>query len=143
MTQAGAAMCARIAPAAMLLSATLLAAACSRTAPVYNVQDRPIPVVAQKLSLDEIGQDIMSARRRRHWRMDPIGPGRMTGRLDDRQHEAVIDISYTRQSYSITLADSMNLRQEGDEVHKKYNKWIRLLQKEIDDRLYSAGLASK
>ncbi len=127
----------------MLLAALLVVGACSRTAPVYDVRDRPIPVVAQKLSLDEIGQNIMSAGRRRHWRIDPIGPGRMTGRLDDRQHEAVIDISYTQQSYSITLADSVNLRQEGGEIHKKYNKWIRLLQSDIDDRLYSAGLASR
>ncbi len=142
MTQASAAMCARTAPV-MLLAALLLVGACSRTAPVYDVRDRPIPVVAQKLSLDEIGQNIMSAGRRRHWRIDPIGPGRMTGRLDDRQHEAVIDISYTQQSYSITLADSVNLRQEGGEIHKKYNKWIRLLERDIDERLYSAGLASK
>ncbi len=140
--ETGAAMRAKTAPA-MLLLAMLLVEACSRTAPVYDVQNRPIPVVAQKLSLDEIGQNITSAARRRNWRVDPIEPGRMTGRLDDRQHEAVIDISYTQQTYSITLVESANLRQEDGEIHKKYNKWIRLLLRDIDDRLYSAGLASR
>ncbi len=140
--ETGPAMRAKTAPA-MLLLAMLLVEACSRTAPVYDVQNRPIPVVAQKLSLDEIGQNITSAARRRHWRVDPVGPGHMTGRLDDRQHEAVIDISYTQQTYSITLVESASLRQEGGEIHKKYNKWIQLLQRDIDDRLYSAGLASR
>lgn len=142
MTQAGA-VGARLIPALVLLSAPLLAIACSRTVPVYNIEGRPIPVVTQKLSLDEIGRIILAAGRRHYWRMDPVEPGLMKGTLDYGPREAVINISYTQQSYSITLADSMNLRQEGDEIHKKYNKWIHLLQKDIDERLYSAGLAAK
>jgi hypothetical protein len=129
--------------ASLLFAALVMVSACSRSAPVYNVQNDPIPVATQRLPLDEIGRTIIQAGTRRHWRMDPTGPGHITGKFDDREHEAVIDISYTQQAYSITLAQSANLHQDGDDIHKKYNKWIRALQREIDERLYSAGLASK
>jgi hypothetical protein len=129
--------------ASLVFGAVIVASACARTAPVYNVQDRPIPIATQNLPLEEIGRNIVQAGRRRHWRMDPVGPGQITGVFDDRQHEAVINITYTQQTYSITLADSTNLRQEGDEVHKKYNKWIRALQREIDGRLSTAGFSSR
>jgi hypothetical protein len=129
--------------APLVFGAVIMASACARTAPVYNVQDRPIPIATQNLPLEEIGRNIVQAGRRRHWRMDPVGPGQITGMFDDRQHEAVINITYTQQAYSITLADSTNLRQEGDEVHKKYNKWIRALQREIDGRLSTAGFSSR
>ena len=129
--------------ASLVLGAVIVASACARTAPIYNVQDHPIPIATQNLPLEEIGRSIVQAGRRRHWRMDSVGPGQITGTFADRQHEAVINITYTRQAYSITLADSTNLRQEGDEVHKKYNKWIRALQREIDGRLSTAGLSSR
>jgi hypothetical protein len=129
--------------ALLLFGAVVAVSACSRTAPVYNVQDRPIPVASQRLTLDEIGRNIVQAGRQYKWRMDPVEPGRITGVLDDRQHEAVIDIFYTQQAYSITLVESRNLQQEGDEVHKKYNKWIRRLEQSIDERLYAAGFMSR
>src|SRR5690348_16399721 len=129
--------------ALLILSAAIVVSACSRTQPVYNVIDHPIPAATQRLPLDQIGQTIMQAGRQRHWRMDPAGPGQITGVLDDHGREAVISITYSQQAYNITLAGSTNLRQEGDEVHKRYNRWIRLLEGAIDDRLAMVGYAPK
>jgi hypothetical protein len=129
--------------ALLILGTVIVASACSRTCPVYNVQDHPIPAAIQRLPLDQTGQTIMQVGRLRHWRMDPAGPGQITGVVDDRGHEAVINITYSQQAYSITLAGSTNLRQEGDEVHKKYNKWIRQLERSIDDRLNVAGYSAR
>lgn len=129
--------------ALLILSAVIAASACSRTRPVDNVVDHPIPAATQRLPLDQIGQTIMQAGRLRRWRMDPAGPGQITGTLDDRGHEAVINITYSQQAYSITLAGSTNLRQEGDEIHKRYNKWIRQLERSIDDRLATAGYSAR
>jgi hypothetical protein len=129
--------------ALLVVSAAITASACSRTRPVYNVQDHPIPAATRRLPVDQIGQTIMQAGRLRHWRMDPVGPGQITGVSDDRGHEAVINITYSQQAYSITLAGSTNLRQEGDEIHKKYNKWIRQLERSIDDRLNVAGYSPR
>ncbi|HKW55185.1 MAG TPA: hypothetical protein VJO12_15945 [Stellaceae bacterium] len=129
--------------ALLMVGAVIMASACSRTRPVYNVQDHPIPAATQQLPLDQIGQTIIQAGRLRHWRMDPAGPGQITGVLDDHGREAVINVTYSQQAYSITLAGSTNLRQEGDEVHKKYNKWVRQLEREIDDRLSMVGYSPK
>lgn len=129
--------------ALLIVSAVVTASACSRTRPVLNVQDHPIPAATQRLPLDQIGQAIIQAGRQRHWRMDPAGPGQITGILDDREHEAVINITYSQQAYSITLAASTNLHQEDGEVHKKYNKWVRQLEKAIDDRLYTVGYSPR
>jgi hypothetical protein len=128
--------------ALLIVSAVIMVSAC-RTRPVYNVQDHPIPAATQRLPLDQIGQTIMQAGRLRHWRMDPAGPGQITGILDDREHEAVINITYSQQAYSITLAASTNLHQEDGEVHKKYNRWIRQLEKTIDDRLSAVGYSPR
>ena len=129
--------------AALMIGAVIMASACSRTRPVYNVIDHPIPAATQRLPLDQIGQTIMQAGRRHHWRMDPAGPGQITGVLDDHGHEAVINITYSLQAYSITLAGSTNLRQEGGEIHKGYNRSIRLLEDAIDDRLAMAGYSPR
>jgi hypothetical protein len=107
------------------------------------VQDRPIPTATQQLPLDQIGQTIIQAGRRHHWRMDPAGPGQITGILDEGGHEAVVNITYSQQAYSITLAASTNLRQEGDEIHKRYNKSIRRLERDIDDNLYLVGYSPR
>jgi len=129
--------------ALLILSAAIVVSACSRTQPVYNVLDHPVPVATQRLPLDQIGRAIMQAGRQHHWRMDPAGPGQITGRLDEGGREAVISITYSQQAYNITLAGSTNLRQEGDEIHKRYNRWIRLLERDIDDNLYMAGYSPK
>lgn len=128
--------------ALLIVSAVVMMSAC-RTRPVYNVVDHPIPAASQRLPLDQIGRSITEAGRRRGWRMDPSGPGQITGVLDDHGHEAVINVTYSQQAYSITLAGSTNLRQEGDEVHKRYNRWVRLLEQTIDDRLSMVGYSPR
>jgi hypothetical protein len=128
---------------ALLIVCALITASACRTRTVLNVQDHPIPAATQRLPLAQIGQTIIEAGRQHHWRMDPAGPGQITGILDDRGAEAVINVTYSQQAYSITLAGSTNLRQEGDEIHKRYNRWIRLLERAIDDRLAMVGYAPR
>ena len=128
--------------ALLVVSALIMVSAC-RTRQVYNVQDHPIPAATQRLPLDQIAQTIVEAGRLRHWRMEPAGPGQITGILDDHQREAVINITYSQQAYSITLAGSTNLHHEGDEVHKRYNRWVRQLESAIDDRLAMVGYAPR
>ena len=128
--------------ALMIVGAVIMVSAC-RTRTVHNVADRPIPAATQRLPLDQIGQTIMEAGRQRHWRMDPAGPGQITGVFDHHGHQAVINITYSQQAYSITLAGSTNFGQQGDEINKQYNRSIRQLEHAIDDRLAMAGYATR
>lgn len=131
---------------AALLACTLLfagVAQASRLEPVYNVIDHPIPPAAQKLSLDEIGRNIILAGTPRHWRFEPIKPGQMRATYDNGKHAATINIAYSQRSYSITLVSTVNLLQEGNEVHRTYNMWVHNLEKDIDDRFQVAMLGAR
>jgi hypothetical protein len=115
-------------------------AACSRAEPVYTVSNHPIPPVAQKLTLPEIEKTIMLAGAQRNWRFEPVKPGQLKGRYFDGKREAVVDVSYSQTAYSIALNSTMNLRQTDNTVHGTYNRWIRNLEEDIEQRLYKAGL---
>ena len=67
---------------ALLIVCALITASACRTRTVLNVQDHPIPAATQRLPLAQIGQTIIEAGRQHHWRMDPAGPGQITG-IDD------------------------------------------------------------
>jgi hypothetical protein len=137
-------MSARIYLTALLAAATLfMAAGCSSLEPVYNVHDHPILTGAQKLPLDDIGRNIAVAGAPRNWRFEPIAPGQLRGNLSEGKYEATVNISYTQRAYSITIVNTVNLPQEGDEIHRRYNRWIHILEKDIENRLYVAGLEAK
>ena len=138
-------MLARIGFALALACVTLFAGAAqaSRTEPVYNVQNHPIPIAVQKLSLDEIGRNIVQAGTPRHWRFEAIKPGEMNATYDNGKHSATIKISYTQKAFSITLVSTVNLLQEGNEVHRTYNHWVRNLEKDIEDRFQVIMLGAR
>ena len=115
-------------------------AACARHEPVYTVENHPIPQVAQKLTLPEIEKAIMLAGTQRNWRFEQVKPGQLKGRFFDGKHEALVDVSYSQTAYSIGLNSTMNLKQTDSTIHGTYNRWIRNLERDIEDRLYKAGL---
>jgi hypothetical protein len=121
--------------ATLLLVVPLMTTACSKTRPVMNVEDHPLPPGAETLPLDQIGRSIAYGGEQAHWQIEPVAPGRMSGKFDDGKHEAVINITYDQRAYSISLVNSTNLHQEGDEIHKRYDKWIRRLEQDIDRAL--------
>lgn len=115
-------------------------AACARHEPVYTVENHPIPAVAQKLTLPEIEKTIMLAGSQRNWRFEAVKPGQLKGRYFDGKREALIDVSYSQTAYSIGLNSTVNLKQSDSTIHGRYNNWIRILERDIEDRLYKAGL---
>jgi hypothetical protein len=121
--------------ATLLLAVLTTAAACSTMQPILNVEGHPLPPGAATLSLEEIGQSIAYGAARGYWHTESVAPGRMTASFDDGRHQATVDIIYDQTAYSITLASSTNLHQEGDEIDKRYDKWIRGLEKDIDRSL--------
>lgn len=113
-----------------LLAAALfvLVAACS--APVHNVESRPI-VTQRVVTLEEVKQAIISAGTGLGWQMIPQEDGRITGKLDIRKHVAIVDITYTDDEFSINYVDSTNLKYDGRLIHRNYNNWIMNLENRI------------
>jgi hypothetical protein len=128
--------------ATLLLAGLVALGACSKMRPVLNVEGRPLPPGAERLSLDEIGQTIAQGAALGHWHVDPVAPGRMNANYERCEREATVAIAYDQTAYSITMVNS-TLRQEGDEIHKQYNNWIRRLEQDIDRELERAALRPK
>lgn len=114
----------------------------ARIEPIYNVVEHPIPAMAQKLPLDDIGRNIMVAGLHRHWHFDLVGPGELRGTNASGSRSAVIKVTYTQKSYSISLVQSSNFDQVGDQIHRRYNNWIHNLERDIDDQFTRVGLGS-
>jgi hypothetical protein len=115
----------------------------SRVEPIYNVVNHPVPVAAQKLPLQEIGHAIVTAAAEYHWSVALTQPGQIRATYDRGEHQAVIAISYSRSAYSINLVSSEDLKQRDGEIHRKYNLWIRNLERAIEERLDAAAVALK
>jgi hypothetical protein len=112
----------------------LLLGAC-RSVPVMNVVDAPVGTAR---SAQQVEQAIVSAGNSLGWRMQPLGPGKLQGTLNLRDHRAVVDIEYTAKVYSIKYKESSpSLNYDGKSIHNNYNGWIENLDRAIRNRLMS------
>jgi len=119
----------------------VLAAGC-RTGPIMDVKDAAIPAaVGQNLTLDEVAKGIVAAGAKHGWSMKIESPGHIVGSLLLRSHMAVVDIPYTRTSYSIMYKDSSNLKYDADSktIHSNYSGWVRNLHVAIQREFGGAG----
>ncbi|MDT8403205.1 hypothetical protein [Sulfuriflexus sp.] len=107
----------------------LLATGC-RTAPVKNIDNAPIEV-SQKHSSGDIKKAIVRAGATLGWKMKSVKDGHIVGTLYLRDHVAVVDINYSKNSYSIKYKSSENLHYDGTTIHSNYNGWITNLNRSI------------
>ena len=118
--------------ACMLVAVALFAVGCQTTQPVYNVIDAPIVITSSKApSLDDIQKAITRAGIQLGWQITPQKPGRLTGQLTLRTHQAMVDIEYSTKSYSIKYRDSVDLGAKDGQIHRNYNGWVQNLDKGI------------
>lgn len=115
----------------LLLVTIIFCGGCSRTQPVYNVTDQTIPLTGYAFDKSEVKTLIVSAGNARGWSMREVAPGKLEGVLDVRRHHAKIIIEYDQEKFSIVYQDSQELLYDDGEIHKKYNAWIKNLEKDI------------
>lgn len=109
------------------------ALASSRIQPIYSVMQHPVPnALKGQLMLEQLDVAIAQAASSKGWALDRIAPGHAQATLRWQSHAAVVDINYTVDSYSITLASSTNLKQGNGNIHRKYNEGVRALEDEIE-----------
>ncbi len=106
---------------------------CVRTVPVLNVSES----ITAHLSADQVKTAILRAGIEREWVMTPIAPGVINGHLSQREHTVDIRITYSPTDYSITYVDSRNLKAGNGLIHRSYNRWIQLLDHDIQLKLSS------
>ncbi|WFS63851.1 hypothetical protein LF599_06735 [Pseudodesulfovibrio thermohalotolerans] len=117
------------------LAAVLLLVSC-RTAPIYNINDAAIPQAAQgPMTMQQVQNAIVKAGTGLGWNMRVIKPGLIEATLNIRAHQAVVDITYDQQDYSINYKSSINLKYNGTKIHSNYNGWIQNLSQAINNNL--------
>ena len=57
------------------------------------------------------------------------------------RYYAEIDIRYTGTSYAITYRDSQELGYKNGKIHRNYNRWVSMLDRDIMAALRSNGAA--
>ncbi|WP_149538286.1 hypothetical protein [Siccirubricoccus phaeus] len=109
------------------LFAVGLLAACARTAPVQEGGGN----FSGRGTLAQRADQIRRAGTGLGWIIEPQGPGLMRGTLNLRTHQAVVDIPYDTQRFSIRYVSSSNLDYDGTVIHRNYNSWVQNLQNAI------------
>jgi hypothetical protein len=119
--------------ASLLVVAAFLTVGCRRNAPVINPTS-PMPVM-EKVSEKDIKAAIIRAGADKNWVIVPTGPQKLEGRLQTREHSAVVEITYDRHNYTITYKNSVNLQYQDGTIHSNYNRWVLGLENEIRRQL--------
>ena len=124
-------------PPVLLLLIALALAGC-RTMPVYNVSAAPVVAASGQLDAAEVRSAIIQALNDKGWIVKEDAPGRILAEVLVRTHRADVAIDYSATQYSISYQNSDNLLYDGSNIHRNYNKWIMLLQEQINRRLSEA-----
>ncbi|MBL4648009.1 MAG: hypothetical protein JKY13_03525 [Gammaproteobacteria bacterium] len=103
-----------------------------RTSLIQNIHHN---AVTQKVSANQVKSAIIRAGQKLNWTMTNAKPGLIVATLNLRQHQAVVNITYTAKSYSILYKSSKNLDYDGTTIHKNYNGWIENLNHGIQKEL--------
>jgi hypothetical protein len=127
-----------------LLRATLITLALLTTAgctnkPVLNPQHE-VPADAQ-VGEEKMKQIIVNALQKREWTVQRLSPQLVQAEITVRgQYYAAIDIRYTRNSYGITYRDSRDLGYKDGKIHRNYNRWVSMLDRDILAALRNQGV---
>lgn len=94
-----------------------------------------------QLSADAVQKAILAACSQRGWHATNVSPGLIEARIVVRgKHTVVVDIPYTAEKYSIKYKSSSNMEYQADKgkIHPNYNKWVNLLNNDINIQLAKA-----
>ena len=120
----------------LVLAACVFLSGCGRNEPLVNVVDAPTDAKAGT-SLEEVTKAIMLAGNDRGWQKTLVSPGLIRAKLitGGGKHVVRVDITYTKDDFSIAYSDSLNMnyqiRDAEERIHHKYNSWVQNLKGDI------------
>jgi hypothetical protein len=130
----------RVVSGLTVVATGLMLAACSNVRPVTNIYNQPIP---SNLSTQQVQKAFQTAGAARHWTITTPKAGTMRGDLQWRGYFASVNIPYDHNSYSIIYRDSANLKASQGYIARNYNKWVTLLNRDIQNQLRVTQAVSK
>ena len=123
----------------LLFVSALLIASCGRNNPMVNVVDAPL-MAPQSATMDAITETVLGSGARRGWKMTMLEPGLIRGKIVvNNKHTVEVNITYNETDFSINYWNSNNMnytvRDGVRNIHPKYNRWVRILKEDIQDRM--------
>jgi hypothetical protein len=107
----------------------------ARDEPIYDATIR----VPATIKMEDIAKAIKSALIAREWTVQREEHGVIEAKLFVRSHTADIRIPFNKDSIYIQYVSSTNLLYDEKQgikyIHRNYNKWIKLLERDIANRL--------
>ena len=127
-----------------LLRATLIALALLSTVACSSKRlltpDRTLPVSIQA-DRAQVQQAIVKTLVARQWTVQKITPQGVQAQITVRgQYHAEIDIPYSANHYRIQYRDSSGLGYKDGKIHRNYNRWISMLDRDILAGLRNYGV---
>lgn len=108
----------------------------ARVQPIENVENASVPA---GLDMTAVRNAIIDGCSARNWVAKEIEDGELQCTVQVRSHTAVVNIGYTTENYSITYADSVNLKYKDGKIHRNYNSWVQNLNGDIRNALLKAS----
>lgn len=100
-----------------------------RTTDIYQSQGIVIP---SGLTSREVQEAIVRAvESREGWFLNDKAEGKVRAMLAVRLHKATVDILYDSKLVKTELISSENLKQSEGMIHKNFNTWVQLLERDI------------
>lgn len=119
----------------LLIAQAIALLGCHPRELIHDVNHHPMPEHVRHMRQEDIKNIIVHTAAHRGWLCHQDGPGKLLCHCKRRAHQATIEILYNNRDFSIKHVSSNNMKLKEDLIHPKYNKWIKLLEREIIDAL--------
>lgn len=127
----------RIVAPSLLTAALVLGGCGANMAPVLSPKDVPVVTATQGApTTEQVRAAIVAALATKGWTVQSEEGLALTAETTSGGHSAAVTIEYSSTRYSIHyLSSSEGLKYDGQEIHRRYNHWIDLLQQAINAEL--------
>lgn len=123
----------------LMVAAGAMALTACTSHPLMNLQDRIVPnrLDGSEQTADRVQRGILAGCLDKGWTCREVTSGLIQASIDVRKHQAIADIAYDADSYSITYKSSQMLdyNSRRNTIHRNYNRWVNNLDAAIKKRL--------
>ena len=126
----------------LVVIATILFTGCGRTGVIQNVDNSQFFNKSVK-SANLIARAIKSGAMRKGWRTRKVRNGLIVASITVRgKYFVAVNINYDAKGYVISYKNSRNMKYDPVKktIHPSYNKWVRILEQNINYELSNLGM---